>query len=375
MDNIIKIHPAYFYQLAKSVYKLDIKKESRHSLLTTAHPSPYNDLINVNRLFSTDPHMELYDRSMQVATPWKTKTIRPWQDPKEITLEEAVNSRVDYIASKQQRINILWSGGIDSTLVLTAFLRRPELRSQLRIIYTPMSVKEHPVMFAHLESLVDLEKHDISGTVYLDLDFDGVYVNGEGGDEVAASVDDSFYSEFADQLGNNYLDFFKSKGADIRTLEFAEHYFAYSSKPVKTVLEARWWFYLCAKLQDRTTTCYINKNGSVTMPIAFFDSHEIDSWSYYNTDNIIGSEYRTWKQPFKDYIFLYDNNADYKTHKEKFNSTQWPIYVKKQLLLNDNRWLFITDQLERVSLPALPFVSEHEWREIYRDRFDHMFQK
>ena len=58
--------------------------------------------------------------------------------------------RADELLSKGKRINIMWSGGIDSTLVLFCLLNRTNDLSQLRVILSPDSILESGNMFDKL---------------------------------------------------------------------------------------------------------------------------------------------------------------------------------------------------------------------------------
>ena len=55
--------------------------------------------------------------------------------------------------SSQKKINLCWSGGIDSTCMLTAFLKNTLHIDQLRVLYTPFSVYENRDFFNYLNKL------------------------------------------------------------------------------------------------------------------------------------------------------------------------------------------------------------------------------
>jgi len=67
-----------------------------------------------------------------------------------LSFKELCLKRADELLSKGKRINIMWSGGIDSTLVLFCLMNRANDLSQLRVILTPDSILESGNMFDKL---------------------------------------------------------------------------------------------------------------------------------------------------------------------------------------------------------------------------------
>jgi hypothetical protein len=204
----------------------------------------HNHLVKINSLFSTSPNFDLVDRTLTVSHPLKYYVDRPWQVPAaELSLEQAMEIRVRHIESTPGPINIFWSGGIDSTAVVTAFLKYSNDLSRIRILYSPWSTYEHPEFLNFIKQWPEIDCVDISGDVYMDQTFDGVFVTGDGGDEVNASIDHSFFSAHgADTLSMSWKDFFYKQCAQSEFIDFCEHYFSLSGRPISTVLEARWWF-------------------------------------------------------------------------------------------------------------------------------------
>ena len=187
----------------------------------------YNNLITINSFFSTEPKFHPQDRTELAHGAVKFASVRGWKTPgTQIDLATAMQQRVKEITDYKVPVNIMWSGGIDSTSVLVAFIKyAPDLK-QCRVIYSPWSCYEHPDFFQLLRTMPDIELVDISGTTYLDLQLDGIYVSGNTGDEMHASLDKSFFDAVGfDGLQRSWQDFFVSKGASDKLIEFCEKHF------------------------------------------------------------------------------------------------------------------------------------------------------
>lgn len=342
----------------------------------------YNQLLNINSVFSNEPAFDPVDRTNFAQGPVVFSAPRPWTVPTvEIDFKTALQRRVADICSRGERINIFWSGGIDSTSIVTAFLRYASDRQQCRIIYSPWSVYEHPDFFELLKTFNNLELIDISGDFYLDFDLDGVFVSGNSGDEIHASLDESFFSRYGyDFLHTSWKDFFYSKLPDRRFIEFCEQHFALAGREIQSVLDARWWFYTSCKL-----TSILNYSELVflssgpqrfdhTRLIGFFDCDHYEKFIYFNTDKIIQSNnYAAWKQILKDFCFEFDGLESWRQNKTKFHSSQVYIYSRKKQLLNNWRYLMLLNNGQPVSTDNLPFFSQREWDQV-KQKYHHAFR-
>lgn len=382
LDNttVAVINPAYQNKLLKIK---NINFEPVGTLFKVDEFDQHNFLVDINCVFSSFPAFGLVDRTCTIKQPVKYHVPRPWQQPIECcTLDQAAKSTVHNIVSTKAKINIMWSGGIDSTFVVTAFLKHHTDLSQIRILYSPWSTYEHPEYIEFLKKFSQIELIDISGDVYLNTQaLDGCYIVGDGGDESHASLDESFFDKYGfDTLHSNWIDFFRQQNKDEKFIEFCLNFFQKSGKPIHTVLEARWWFYICCKFYG---TLFETKwpyflcgydNFAPSRLISFFDNNHYQSFAYYNTDKIIvKNDYISWKQFLKDYCYEFDHlDTWWRTHK-KLGSTQIIDYNLKKLALMDRRWLMLLNDGTRISTPNLPFFSAREFENCYGSTLDKLF--
>lgn len=331
----------------------------------------YNRLIDINGLFSSMPTYDPVDRTGSIQNPMVFAIPRPWKKPtRTLSLETALEMRVQELCSRGQPINIFWSGGVDSTTIVTAFLVfAPE--HQTRILYSPWSVYEHPEFFQLLQSR-GADLIDLSGEAYFSIDLDGIYVTGNCGDELHASVDETFfYKHGFDRLHSPWQDFFKQHMADDGFMDFCQDFFSRSGRPIDTVLEARWWFYTNTKIHGMFNACEFtllsieSQQFDPSRLVGFFDCEAYESFVFFNLDRLLPSDdYASWRQFLKDFCFAYDGFDHWRQHKSKLNSRHIGIFNEKKIILNDVRHLLMLEDGSRVATPNLPLFSRQEWEEI-----------
>jgi len=368
------IHPAYSKKILES-NNFDII-ETVGKLHKVAGFDNYNQLLNINSIFSNSPAFDPVDRTNLALGPVTFSTVRSWAVPaKELDLHSALEKRVLDICDTEQKINIFWSGGIDSTTIAVAFLRyAPDLK-QCRIVYSPWSVYEHPDFFNLLKTFNSIELVDISGDFYLNFNLDGVFISGNSGDEIHASLDESFFSQHGyDFLHTPWKDFFHTRIPDSKFIEFCEQHFSAAGRNIVTVLDARWWFYTSTKLtsilntNDLSFLCSGPNSFDPARLIGFFDCECYEQFIYFNTDKILPRDnYISWKQCLKDFCCEFDNFEDWRINKAKFHSVQMSIYSNKKQILNDARYLMLLSNGQRIATSGLPLFSNAEWTHIKQD--------
>lgn len=331
----------------------------------------YNQLVNINKIFSAEPDGQPVDRTGFAPCPVKFYIDRPWQIPtSQQSLDQVLQTMVCNASQTGQKINVFWSGGIDSTTMVTAFLKHLDDLTQLRILYSPWSTYEHPGYIDFLKRFPGLELIDTSGTLYIDAKFDGIFFTGDGGDESTGSVDESFFEKYGHNgLQQPWQDFFMQHNADPGFLEFCEEYFLQAGREIRTVLEARWWFYMTCKnnsiLYNTKLPLFLDYNNfSIDIVRGFFDCNEFEKFMYWNTDKIIvGSEYQHWKQFLKDYCCEFDKFESWRKNKSKFHSNQVNYYANKKIILKNLRWIMIMSDGSVVRTPNLPLLSRKEYQQ------------
>jgi len=330
----------------------------------------YNQLLSVNGVFSSRPNYWPIDRTETINSPLRLALYRTWQQPAQAsTLDDSLYHRVTELCTGNEVCNILWSGGIDSTTVLTAFLRfAPDLK-QVRVLYSPWSEYEHPGYVSWIKTKYPtLDIVDISGDVYIHEKFDGLLITGDGGDESMASLDESFYSRTGfETLNKPWKDYFFQllgpKGSDL--IDFYDRFCMLSGRPIDSLLEARWWYYQAVKADSilRETKIQLLTSDSNKIHhqrlVGFFDCDQFLAFIYFNLDKIITDEgYENWKKCLKRFCFEHDGFNDWYHKKIKYNSLQLAKYFRKKIVLSDKRWIAVLANGDKITTPNLPFLNQ-----------------
>lgn len=371
------INHEYFYQWFD--WK-NIKYQPVSNIFKINGFTKFNYLVDINSIFSTKPNGIPVDRTQTILSPLNFKVTRPWCVPnKSLTLNQAFESRVTNYLSLKQPINMFWSGGADSSAMVAAFLKHSSTTDQLRLIYSPHSIYENKKFFDHvIHHYPDLQTQDISGDFYVMRELDGAIVTGHGGDEYTASLDKSFF-ETVGALGiqRPWQDYFYQQTNSNLLIDFCEEYFALAGKPVRTVLEARWWFYLATKTQSiiPRDSSFIAQADQIKRFSGFFDCEEFENYIWNNSDKIVVPEqdYTSYKKFLRQYVYDFDGNIDFLENTEKKNSMQFQYYRQKKIELNDLRWICILDDSTVIRTKNLPLLSKKEFDSVYGTSLDYLF--
>jgi len=333
-----------------------------------------NNLYLINCVFSSAPWGDIIDRSGNTNYPFKVHIRNTWKTPdvslKKINLESACNSRVEEIIDTLAApYNLYWSGGIDSTLMVISFLKRIN-HKDVNICLTNSSIEENRFFYENFikknnHCFVDIQKHIPAGT----------NITAECGDSIWAALDHSFFfSDTKEYVFKNWQEYFELKNKDPNFLEFAFNFMKQSQRPITTLLEARWWFYFLCKHQSKATNLLIRHHHLDIEWISFYESGDIETWSWFNIENIIkGHNWLTYKFPAKEIIYNFDKNLDYYNNKTKGYSMG---------LHNPNNYfnldlfyqpLFITDNLEKPILSTEPFFSKEAYKQEFHEKYKHLF--
>ena len=322
-------------------------------------------------MFSTFPAGDPVDRTQNISGPFNFEILRPWTAPDApLAFNEVIARRVSHYINTDEKLNLCWSGGIDSSCLVAGFLQNTKHIDQLRIIYSPFSLYENRAFFQYLEkNYPQLEMLDISGDVYLNDTFDGIMINGHGGDEFTASLDETFFNSVGfDGLHRPWRDFVH--GPELQ--EFCKEYFALSQRPINTVLEARWWFYAATKSQVFEPKS--NAFTSSASTSSFFNCNEFEDYMWHNIDQVIVNDnYNSYKQFMKNYIYEFDGNEEYRALGRKLNSLQFVCYTQKKTELLGTQWIARLADQSIIKTPSLPLFSKLEFEQTYGDSLEYLF--
>ena len=150
---------------------------------------------DIDRLFALGLLLgaHLIDRTGTLSNGLRMRIVHPIPplDPTfALSIDAVFSRRCRALLDAHERLHLLWSGGIDTTAVLVAFLREAtadEWATKLSVHYCPRSLAEHPAFFA--SHIAPLPRHaPIDGHLRDFVDGTRVVVTGEPADMLFGTV-------------------------------------------------------------------------------------------------------------------------------------------------------------------------------------------
>lgn len=296
-------------------------------------------------------NVSLIDRSQKIEFPYQFTVYDKFKMQTDLsnfnlTYEETCDKRASELLAHSDKtglpIYLMWSGGIDSTTVLVAFLRQrshAKLKEQLVILMSLDSIDEYPdFYYTHIRGKFKIEPAD--HICYL-FNGSGIIIGGEHNDQLFGSdiigkVLRMFPLEkIKDTYKNKILyEFFKNKGMDD---ESATHWFdmlvwhaEQAPCEIKNNFDLLWWLNFNFKWQNVWFRLLLRVDDRCQHNICpewldrhydhFFTSADFQKWSMLNPDKKIHSKWNTYKFTAKEYIYNYTKDAMYRDFKEKRGS-------------------------------------------------------
>lgn len=265
-----------------------------------------------------------------------------------------------HIRTTQLRPVIMYSGGIDSTLIVNLMHTHAskEFKERVLIILNSNSIQENPVLY---ETVIKRNYKTESSNSFENY-FNGFnyVITGEFADNVFGSLTlkssiDFFGTESV--INSNYkvfaFDFFNAKiGNEERTkwfLDQMEMLIKNCPWEIKTWSDYLWYQNFAMKWQAVEFRIMSHKNDSLQVDDAwlqrhvchFWASEEWQQWSLNNPNNKIKDTWVSYKFPAKELIFKLSKDQEYLARKTKFPSL--PGVFRYRRVHN-----FITDKFEFV---------------------------
>ena len=234
------------------------------------------------------------------------------------SLERIVLDRAKDILNQNKYINLLWSGGIDSTLIFSALRKEIQNKDQLKITCTYNSIFESGSFFDKYiknEFEYDIKPRQLLPKPY-DFKFDSdIILTGSLGDHLTGSISmsDCIVTNFqitrkdkTKPSKEKIMSEIDEKIENVLSKEYYEFYlpiFQNFEVEINTMKDFYWFFlFVCGwcsakhRLKFRQSLKYISKYQS------FFDNDDFQRWSMYVKGGMHHSFHPDWKIEFKNFI-------------------------------------------------------------------------
>lgn len=271
------------------------------------------------------------------------------------TFEELCLERAESYKQDPRTKYIMWSGGIDSSLVIISFLKTysPQDLQNVNLIASTDSINEFPEFWNDLA-------HIFKGRIYSSHQHvenylkKGIVITGEFGDQVLGSDvintiknrygEEAIFMPYEIVMPSLYFDLFGPN----KMMEKYEPTISYSLYPIKTAFDWCWWFNFTNKwnmvkfrlLQkagwEDAKTNYKNMSH-------FFDTIDFQVWSMHNPQWKVGKTHNSYKFLPKNIIVDYTGYVDYH-NKPKIGSLYRVWSVKGLNFAIDTDYNFLTKE-------------------------------
>lgn len=323
------------------------------------------NLISDHRKVIGSNNSMFYDRSETIVSPIKIKNMFPIPKIEQnfnLSYQDICNITAKEIADKKKKIRIMWSGGIDSTLIVVSFLKLG-LRDQLEIALSLESIAENYNFYKqHI-----LGKIKIIASTNIEELFseDAILVGGEFNDQLLGSNMLPLFSKYYDPKDlfskfdrNKLVKIFSSKFDNSQAIhKWIEIYLKTTNSspvPIESNLDFHWWINFCCKWQGiyYRLASYTDTNVNMENYQHFFQNELFQKWALLNHSQHF-NEWRDYKKICKDIIFEYDRDRYYLENKIKTESLTFMAqknsfynYIDE----NQSRLMEISDSYLRDSL-------------------------
>lgn len=310
----------------------------------------YKDIDLFRNIHGVVAESWLIDRTGIVQLPFKSSVLAENKLPQikkqfNLDLDQICVNRAKELADTKKHIYIMYSGGIDSTLIVVSFLMANINPEQITIVCNQESIKESPNFYKKIirgkfaimasESMMQKMKSTI---------IDGLLISGEQGDLIFGQ---DFGSTMFSRYGKEYLESFPSR--NLITKFFLDNGMSekaancwydifmgstnLSPRPIDTVYDFSWWAGFNWRWQWALEKVKMRSFYDQEIK-TFFSSEDFQQWSIHHQQHI--STICDFKYAYKKIIFDYTKDEQY-FQKIKIPSATLYYGANSYVALDDDR--------------------------------------
>jgi hypothetical protein len=233
----------------------------------------------------------------------------------------------------QRKIQIFWSGGIDSTAAAVGIIKAATqldcLDRQVEFVLTEESTKEYPEFYTRF--IKPLRHKFVTAPVTSHFSPRNLIVTGEHGDQIFGSAkaeayvaDGRAFKSFESVLPEILTETLGASADADTVIQYIEPLLRACPIKLKTIFDAFWWINFSCKWQIVGLRLAVFRVTDVRASFEalrhFFTHPSFQEWSLSNHDKKIQGSWQSYKMPLKDYIFEFTGDDDYRKNKVKVPS-------------------------------------------------------
>lgn len=293
----------------------------------------YPDIDNLRSIRSILRRTWWADRTETIKWPFRTSIREEFKygnfKISDDDLKSVCINRAEELSKTNKKIYVMWSGGIDSTLVMTSFILANANKDQIIVVADNDGIKENPNFFNNFI----YKNYQIMATEKLTqhakfIPIDGILIQGEHADHIVSGLLSSKMLSF---FGNDFLkekpsrknitDLFKKNGMlDHHADKWYDMIMATavkSPRPIDTNNDFSWWFNFNFRWQHAKEKFRARIHPACHYE-TFYQSHEIQQWSVNNL--LMPFSEKIDKKAFRDIIYELTKDDNYCYNKIKWSS-------------------------------------------------------
>jgi len=250
--------------------------------------------------------------------------------PLDVLCRERARSLLAAARDKNCGIDVLWSGGIDSTAALLVLLEAAEAAGELDrlcVLHSRRSIREYRWLFRNrLKAKAALRRFrsDLPSA----LDLGRITISGEMGDQLFGSA----LAESAVRQGQAFRPWRQPfvamlqragtrDGAAKAVCRWLEPLIDQAPVPIETLFDLLWWLNFTLKWQSVDLCIAVGHRAQPRTAhqrlVHFYASADFQRWSLQNRDQAIGDDWASYKRPLKLLISDLTGDQDYLRRKTK----------------------------------------------------------
>ncbi len=307
------------------------------------------------------------DRSGTIKSPIRTTSlfpipsIRPFKKKYEEICQERARELLARADSLGVRIYTMWSGGIDSTLLLISLLKEATdaQKKNITVLMSEESIAEYPGFYRdHIRGKLAIDSSAMFPRLIGGKD---LLIGGEHNDQIFGSdLVGALIQKYGPAIihapykRENFFEFFSGRIGDPVAANFYLDMFdrvrAAAPIEIRTHFEYLWWLNFSLKWQSvymrmlsftsKRSTEKVTKEYLKDHYVHFYGTEDFQLWSMLNLDKKIKDTWQTYKWTAKDVIYEYTRDADYRDNKLKRGSLSFLVLQQESYDFIDEDFRF-----------------------------------
>lgn len=235
---------------------------------------------------------------------------------------DTAKSIYDRAVNENKDIYISWSGGVDSSCVLSTFLMLGESTSKIHVLCSNESISEYPLLYFKLKSenidIILIKDPSKMLDVYTPIVNNNLVVFGWCGDQLYGSDVNNKYPGW---FHKDWRDFLKYMNMG-NTIEKYEQAFKAYKLPIENCAQFFWWMNFSCKW-THVSKVFSLVCGNTENVVNFYENFDFQNWSIARFDKVDyqpPTNTKYYKPEMKEIIYKYTHDEHYKNNKGKVGS-------------------------------------------------------